>query len=247
VPVKGDAEQMRIEGCDLVWLKFGRRKLLNMKHCLLPVYALALSLMGAASASATVITTPGLSVVSGPLTFSSFTCSVNGTNLFVADCNAVSAAAIAGGIMFTSSLSTTGVSSAEAALTFDVADAAGINTVGLTFNSNFLGMQVNSVSEFIYSGSTLVGTAIVYCGYNTGCLSSTTDLITLSGTYTNLYVTKDINLSGFVSNAPATTGSISIISQTYSNVITTPEPVTIPLIGGGLALLGVARLRRRKA
>lgn len=51
-------------------------------------------------------------------------------------------------------------------------------------------------------------------------------------------VSKDISVTG------GTTGSahLSLVSDTFSQV---PEPFSMGLIGGGFALLGVARLRRR--
>lgn len=51
-------------------------------------------------------------------------------------------------------------------------------------------------------------------------------------------VSKDISVTG------GTTGSahLSLVSDTFSQV---PEPMSLGFIGGGLALLGVARLRRR--
>jgi hypothetical protein len=51
-------------------------------------------------------------------------------------------------------------------------------------------------------------------------------------------VSKDISVTG------GTTGSahLSLVSDTFSQI---PEPMTVGFIGGGLALLGVARLRRR--
>lgn len=53
-------------------------------------------------------------------------------------------------------------------------------------------------------------------------------------------VSKDISVTG------GTTGSahLSLVSDTFSQVVI-PEPMTLAFIGGGLALLGVARLRRR--
>jgi hypothetical protein len=81
----------------------------------------------------------------------------------------------------------------------------------------------------------------VYCGNLTGCAATTSDNILLSGTYTNLYITKDINLSAYDDRS---NGTISIVTQTFT---ATPEPISISMIGGGLMALGLARFRKNRA
>jgi hypothetical protein len=83
----------------------------------------------------------------------------------------------------------------------------------------------------------------VTCGDGPGCLATTTDNISLNGTYTSLYITKDINLSSFNEGA---SGSTSIITQTFSGT-STPEPVSLSLMGGGLALIGLVGVRKSKS
>jgi hypothetical protein len=51
-------------------------------------------------------------------------------------------------------------------------------------------------------------------------------------------VSKDISVTGNTSGS----AHLSLVSDTFSQI---PEPMTMGFIGGGLALLGVARLRRR--
>jgi hypothetical protein len=51
-------------------------------------------------------------------------------------------------------------------------------------------------------------------------------------------VSKDISVTGGTSGA----AHLSLVTDTFSQI---PEPMTMGFIGGGLALLGVARLRRR--
>lgn len=217
-----------------------------MKRLLLPVCALAIAMVGAGSAAATTITTPGLSVTSGGLTFSNFSCAFNGSGMNAGACSTIDVASLGSnptGIQFSTNLAVLGVSSADAALAFNLTSAQSITSVGLSFNSNFLGMDVNSVTENIYDAvnGALVGTMTVHCGVNTGCASTTVDSVNLNGAYTSLYVTKDINLSSFDS---ASSGTTSIVTQTFT---ATPEPMSVAMIGGGLVLLGVARLRKNKA
>lgn len=52
-------------------------------------------------------------------------------------------------------------------------------------------------------------------------------------------VSKDISVTGGTKGA----AHLSLVSDTFSQI---PEPMTVGFIGGGLALLGVARLRRRR-
>jgi hypothetical protein len=104
-------------------------------------------------------------------------------------------------------------------------------------------MDVNSVNEDVYTslGGNLVGTATVYCGFISGCPATTVDKITLNGSYDNLYITKDISLTA--ANGTSS-GSTSIITQTFTTTAT-PEPISLTLMGGGLALFGLAGLRKR--
>lgn len=215
-----------------------------MKCLKTPLLAAAVALVGAGLAAASPITTPGLTVTSGPLTFSNFTCSFNASGNYAGACSTISVDALTPqptGIQFSTNLAVLGVSSADAALTFNLTSTQGISNVGLSFNSNFLGMDINSVTENVYTsnGGALVGSAVVHCGVITGCAATTTDSIALNGSYTSLYITKDINLASFDGNSSGTT---SIITQTFA----TPEPMSMSLIGAGLAVLGLARVRKNR-
>lgn len=217
-----------------------------MKRFVLPLCTLAVALVGAGSAMATPITKTGLTVVSGGLTFSNFTCSFSGTGIYTGACDSIKVTPLTpqpAGIQFSSDMAVIGgPSGSDAALTFDVNSTTGINLVGLSFNSTFEGMDVNSVTEDVYTaqGGTLVGTATVYCGFISGCSATTTDSIALNGTYNNLYITKDINL---IAANNVSSGSTSIVSQTFT---ATPEPISLSLMGAGLALFGLARVRKSK-
>jgi hypothetical protein len=219
-----------------------------MKRLLFPICAFAVALVGAGSASATPILTPGLSVASGGITFTNFTCAFTGSGMSQGSCSSIDVAALTpspAGIQFSTNLAVLGNSSADASLTFSLASLTGINDIGLDFNSNFFGREINSVTEDVYSalGGNLVGTATVMCGTLTGCAATTSDNIALSGTYSNLYITKDINLSGYTNRS---SGTVSIVQQTFDAATPTPEPFSLGMIGGGLAILGLVRIRRNK-
>jgi hypothetical protein len=222
-----------------------------MKCLKVSLLAAAIGLVSSGFASATSITTPGLSVVSGPLTFSDFTCDfttlgphANGT------CASISVTPLTpppAGIQLSGPLSVLGISSADAALGFKVTSTSAVSSVGLTFTSVFLGMDVNSVVENVYDGSVsgaLLGTATVTgCGALAGCPTTLSDTIALSSASTNLFITKDIQLAGFASGD---FGSLSIIDQTFTSALSTPEPVTVSLIGAGLAMFGLVRIRKNR-
>jgi hypothetical protein len=220
-----------------------------MKHFLLPICTLAVALVGAGSAMATPVTQAGLTVISGGLTFSNFTCAFSGQGTFTGACDSISVTALTpqpAGIQFSSDMAVIGgPSGADAALTFNVNSTTGINAVGLSFNSTFLGLDVNSVTEDVYSaqGGSLVGTATVSCGAISGCSSTTTDDIALSGMYNSLYITKDISLIA----GSGGYGSTSIVQQTFTGAVAaTPEPISLSLMGAGLAFIGLARARKSK-
>ena len=221
-----------------------------MKRFNTMIYGLSLALIGAGLASATPILTPGLTVTSGPATFSHFGCTFSNAGMTSGACSQVDVAAapVPTGLVFSAlDLSTRGISSVDESLFFDVSSTAPISAIGLSFNSSYFGLNVNSVTEDVYTSAAmtdLVGTVTVWCSNITGCSSTTTASIALTGgSYSSLYVDKDIILSGY---ATTDLGELSIIGQTFTTT-STPEPVTMSLIGGGLALMGLVRLRRNKS
>ena len=108
-----------------------------MKRSLLSLCTLAVALVGAGSAMATPITKSGLTVVSGGLTFSNFTCSFTGSGVHTGACDQIQVTALTpqpAGIQFSTDMAVIGgPSGADAALAFHVNSTSGINMVGLSF------------------------------------------------------------------------------------------------------------------
>jgi hypothetical protein len=112
-----------------------------MRRFLLPVCALAVAFAGAGSALAAPVTTAGLTLASGNITFANFTCSFNGTNIFIGACSQIDVAALTpppSGIMFSTDMAVIGgPSGADAPLGFNFSSPTAISAVGLSFNSTF--------------------------------------------------------------------------------------------------------------
>jgi hypothetical protein len=202
--------------------------------------AVMLTLASVGSASATSVLTPGLSVTSGGLTFSNFTCDSVGSGTHTGGCSSIGVTPLTpqpAGISLSTALSASGVSSVDGVVTFDVSAPMGVNTVGLAMDSTYLGLGVDSVTETVYAslGGPVLGDASVICSSSSGCAGSTSVVIQLSGTYTSLYITKDISLSSYSSDSAA---SIVAVTQTFTEV---PEPMSIALVGSLLILSFMAR------
>jgi hypothetical protein len=209
-------------------LKFVKSILVAAAGCLLPL----------ASYAAPVTSNPSLSI--NGLSFSGFACSIsmNGPVSTPTACDQINVNTITNpgsGIQISSGFTAGPGSFNDAVIDYHVSSTSGINAVGLDFNGTFLGLAISSVTESVFSGGQQVGFATVTCGI-AGC--NRTDNIMLDGSYSDLYIEKDINVTGGI----FTTAQISIIDQTFGT--DAPEPASLALFGSGL--LGAALLLRRR-
>ena len=215
---------------------------MQLHHRLAAAAILASALAVGSAHAAPISGTQPLSVAG--VSFSNFNCTLNGGGgAFPGACNQISVGANpqGNGIEFSSGFTASPLSFKDAVIDYTAMDAAGITGVSLGFNGTFEGLAISSVTETIRDAATgtQVGFLTVACDLLT-CNQNDpgTGFIPLNGTYTDLLIQKDINVSALAGES-----QISIVDQGFQTNV--PEPASMALLGAGLVGLGVVRRKAK--
>jgi hypothetical protein len=127
----------------------------------------------------------------------------------------------------------------DSLLTYTVTSSGpGITSVGLFANGSTSGSGFTEVVESVFTN--VNGGAGVFLG-QIAVIGAGTATLNLGGSFSSLYITKDIQYDVFSTTGTAT---FSVINQTFSQVI--PEPASVVMMGLGLVgAIGAVRLRRK--